>query len=211
MSDKPRVDMWYSLQSAYCYFLIDRLLRLSGAGVDVVIRPLLGLVLRDPVSMTRRTQIETEYFETDSHRTAAYLRLPFAEPDPSPIRFEPGPGWAACEEQPDVEMIYRLFTGACRAGQGLAFLDEVVRHLWNGSQPGWNESGFLNDALARIDLDRLLADNPWESVERELSENAEAIHAAGHWGVPMMLYNGEPFYGQDRFDQLLWRMGIDLD
>jgi len=35
--------------------------------------------------------------------------------------------------------------------------------------------------------------------------------SAGHWGVPLMVYKGEPFYGQDRFDQLLWRMGIALD
>jgi len=29
---------------------------------------------------------------------------------------------------------------------------------------------------------------------------------AGHWGVPLMVYKAEPFYGQDRFDQLLWRI-----
>ena len=30
--------------------------------------------------------------------------------------------------------------------------------------------------------------------------------AAGHWGVPMMVFAGEPFFGQDRFDQLKWRL-----
>jgi 2-hydroxychromene-2-carboxylate isomerase len=28
----------------------------------------------------------------------------------------------------------------------------------------------------------------------------------GHYGVPLMVYEGEPFFGQDRYDQLLWRM-----
>ncbi len=29
---------------------------------------------------------------------------------------------------------------------------------------------------------------------------------AGHWGVPLFVYRGEPFYGQDRMDQLIWRV-----
>jgi len=24
--------------------------------------------------------------------------------------------------------------------------------------------------------------------------------------VPLMVYQGEPFFGQDRYDQLVWRM-----
>ncbi len=27
-----------------------------------------------------------------------------------------------------------------------------------------------------------------------------------HWGVPLMVFQGETFYRQDRFDQLIWRM-----
>jgi 2-hydroxychromene-2-carboxylate isomerase len=46
MSAKPRVDVWYSLQSDYCYFLLDRLIWLSQREVDVVMRPVLGIVLR---------------------------------------------------------------------------------------------------------------------------------------------------------------------
>ena len=30
--------------------------------------------------------------------------------------------------------------------------------------------------------------------------------AAGHWGVPLIDFQGEPFFGQDRLDVLLWRM-----
>jgi 2-hydroxychromene-2-carboxylate isomerase len=39
-----------------------------------------------------------------------------------------------------------------------------------------------------------------------VEENQVAQRAAGHWGVPMMVFNGEPFFGQDRFDQLRWRL-----
>ena len=27
-----------------------------------------------------------------------------------------------------------------------------------------------------------------------------------HYGVPLMVFDGKPFFGQDRFDQLKWRM-----
>jgi 2-hydroxychromene-2-carboxylate isomerase len=27
-----------------------------------------------------------------------------------------------------------------------------------------------------------------------------------HWGVPTMVYEGEPFFGQDKIELLLWRM-----
>ena len=34
----------------------------------------------------------------------------------------------------------------------------------------------------------------------------EAQREGGHYGVPLMVFNGVPFFGQDRFDQLKWRM-----
>ena len=89
----------------------------------------------------------------------------------------------------------------------------MVRHLWDGSAPGWDHGQFLYNSLASIGLDHdeLLANNDWQGVSEELQANHEAMLAAGHWGVPLMVYEGEPFYGQDRFDQLLWRMGVELD
>ena len=42
--------------------------------------------------------------------------------------------------------------------------------------------------------------------EASLAENDRALRAAGHWGVPTMVFEGEPFFGQDRFDILVWRM-----
>ncbi len=212
MTDQQRVDMFYSLQSDYCYFLIDRLMRLSAAGVEVVIRPVLGLVLRMPESTVNRGQREADYFELDAARTAEHLGLPHQYPDPSPIQFEPGSLWIASQEQPRVDRLFRLFVGASRAGKALPFLDTVIRHLWDGSAPHWDSSRFLYEALARIDLDHdeLLASNDWASVSKELEANHHAMLAAGHWGVPLMVYNGEPFYGQDRFDQLLWRMDVTL-
>jgi 2-hydroxychromene-2-carboxylate isomerase len=39
-----------------------------------------------------------------------------------------------------------------------------------------------------------------------LQAHAQALTAAGHWGVPTMTYRGEVFFGQDRIDVLTWHI-----
>ena len=53
-----RVEVFYSLQSDYCYFLLDRLLSLRAKGVELVIRPVLGAVLRLPERYKDRDDLE---------------------------------------------------------------------------------------------------------------------------------------------------------
>lgn len=205
-----RIEVYYSLQSDYCYFLLDRLLWLRRQGAEVVIRPVLGGVLRIPERYRDRDVTEQCYFKTDTARTAAFLGLPYVYPDPSPISFVPGSLWVAEQKQPLNERLYRLFVGSVRATRGLEFLDHVGRMLWDGTTPGWDQGDHLENAIARagLDMDEVLHENEWPGVETELQQNANDILAAGHWGVPLVVVDGEPFYGQDRFDQLIWRLGL---
>ncbi|HIG40016.1 MAG TPA: hypothetical protein EYQ14_05675 [Gammaproteobacteria bacterium] len=32
------------------------------------------------------------------------------------------------------------------------------------------------------------------------------VWLGGHGGVPLMVYQNEPFFGGDRFDQFVWRL-----
>ena len=50
----------------------------------------------------------------------------------------------------------------------------------------------------------MAADQP--GMDAELEANEAALAAAGHWGVPTLVHEGEPFFGQDRLDLLLWRL-----
>ena len=34
-----------------------------------------------------------------------------------------------------------------------------------------------------------------------------ALAKSGHWGVPTFVFEGEPFFGEDRIDTLRWRLG----
>jgi 2-hydroxychromene-2-carboxylate isomerase len=40
----------------------------------------------------------------------------------------------------------------------------------------------------------------------EIDANHAALEASGHWGVPTMVFQDEPFFGQDRIDTLRWRL-----
>ena len=80
--------------------------------------------------------------------------------------------------------------------------------LWDGSTPDWDQGDNLKDKMreAGLDLEAILSSTSWENAKQTLDQNAAGILEAGHWGVPLMVFEEEPFYGQDRFDHLLWRM-----
>ncbi len=203
-----KVEVFYSLQSDYCYFLLGRLLQLRQKQVEVVIRPVLGGVLRLPERFKDRDALEQRYFEIDTARTAEILGLPYAYPNPSPIAFKPGSLWIAEDEQPRNECLNRLFVGSVLAERGFEFLDTVGRMLWDGSTPDWDQGAHLAEKMqeAGLDLEDTLRDTSLEIAQQVLGRNAAHILRAGHWGVPLMVFEGEPFYGQDRFGDLLWRM-----
>ena len=95
MADRADVIVYYSLQSDYCYFLLDRLLELQKSGVTLDVRPILGGVICTPERYRNHSPLEREYFETHTQRTADFLDLPYAYPNPSPIEFRRGSLWQA--------------------------------------------------------------------------------------------------------------------
>lgn len=199
------------MQSPYCYFVLDRLMELDADDqVSVTIRPVLPGVVRNAGAYTARSELETDYFFLDCARTAAFFGLPYAEAEPYPVAFAEGTVWKGEPEQPRIWLLYNLLVPAARQGQALAFLDKVMRMIWDGSTKNWHEGDHLAKAVAAagLDYEALLAEakaDP-DSIKQDCADNQEAMFAAGHWGVPMFVVDGEPFYGQDRFDQLLWRL-----
>jgi 2-hydroxychromene-2-carboxylate isomerase len=54
-------------------------------------------------------------------------------------------------------------------------------------------------------MDGVLASEA-DRLDAAIKVNEADQRSGGHYGVPLMVYEGEPFFGQDRFDQLLWRL-----
>ena len=190
---------------------MDRILALNfQPDVDVVLRPVLPGVLRMPEIFADASEIEQRYFDLDTKRTAAFLGLPYGEARPNPVEFQLGTLFRAAKEQPRVHRLYYLTAAAIERGRGWAFLDQVTRLIWDGATRDWHEEGTLAPAIERAGLDytelRRLAEEGANAFDAELAANHDALLQSGHWGVPTFVYNGVPFFGQDRFDQLLWHI-----
>ena len=117
---------------------------------------------------------------------------------------------AAAPDQPYIRRLTRLGCAAAEVGRGLRFLREVSHTIWSGEIDDWHEGDHLAHAARRagVDLaalDAKVARDP-DRYEAVIQDNQRAHQAAGHWGVPTTVFEGEPFFGQDRLDVLLWRM-----
>lgn len=206
------VDVYWSHQSPYCYFALDRLLKLNQrSDVTLRLKPVLPGVIRDGGLFDDRPEIEQRYFDLDVQRTADFLGLPYSEPDPYPVQTAPDSLYRAEGDQSRVFKLYYLTAAANSTGQGWKFLDIVARLIWDGSTTNWHLSEVMSSAFRTkgMDLAKLesVASGRSKKFDAIFAANRDSMLAAGHWGVPCFVYEGEPFYGQDRIDQLCWRLG----
>ena len=202
-------DLYWSFRSPYSYMVMPRLLALEAA-YDVVcnVRPVYPIAVRTPEFFETRDPLWTPYFMTDVFREAAFLGLPFRWLRTDPVQQAPGVGYRM--EQPYIHRLTHLGVAATERGRGLPFLAEASRAIWSGEVDNWHEGDHLARAAERAGLDyaemSAAVDADPARFAAVVEENQIAQRAAGHWGVPMMVFGGEPFFGQDRFDQLKWRM-----
>ena len=202
-------DIFWSFRSPYSY-LATRRYRALAEEYDLTLnlRPVYPLAIRQPDFFERNHPSWFRYLFTDVARLSQYLGVPFVPPRPDPIVQNIATRQIA-QEQPHIFRLTRLGQAAARRGKSLAFADEVSRLIWGGTQH-WNEGDHLAGAAVRAGLDiaELEAEIERESEEldAEIAANQAALEAAGHWGVPTLVFEGEPFFGQDRIDLAVWRM-----
>ena len=204
------IDLYWSFRSPYSYILLPRIIGLQrdfDLGVDLrVVHP---AAIRNPAYFARMDPLARPYFMADSARAAAFQNMPFHRPIPDPISQNPV-NLTIAPDQPLATRLGRLGIAATEQGHGLSFADEVSRLLWDGTVKGWDSGDHLALAAARAgldlaDLEALVATDP-AHCDARLAKNDALLRAAGHWGVPTMVFAGEVFFGQDRFDVLMWRL-----
>jgi len=203
-------DLYWSFRSPYSYMIMHRLTALE-AEYDVKgrIRPVYPLAVRTPEFFETRDPLWFSYFQMDIHREAAFLGLPFRWPRPDPVYMDIATR-SYPKDQPHIHRLTQMGVAAAERGRGLEFLDEVSKVIWSGTVDQWHEGDHLAQAAARAGLDpaELFAavDAETARLDAVVEENQVAQRQAGHYGVPMIAYNGEAFFGQDRFDQFKWRL-----
>jgi 2-hydroxychromene-2-carboxylate isomerase len=213
MAEQPlSIDVFWSFRSPWSYLATPRLLDWSERyALDVRFRPVYPIAVRTPEFFEAVHPQWFRYFMTDVFRVAEYLELPFKWPNPDPIVSRIGPNGRPdiAREQPYIHRLTRLGILAAEEGAGIRFANEVAGMIWGGTQQ-WHEGDHLARAAERAGLDLAALDrravDEADRIEQVIAAN-EAAHAdAGHWGVPTCAFRGEPFFGQDRLDVLLWRL-----
>ncbi|MEP2988912.1 MAG: DsbA family protein [Parasphingorhabdus sp.] len=202
-------DVYWSFRSPYSYLATRRYVALTKE-YDLHINQcfVYPLAIRDPNFFEKNHPNWLSYTFRDIFRVAQFMDIPMAPPNPDPIVQDIATRKIA-EEQPYIFELTRMGQAASRRGKGLEFANEVSQLIWGGTA-GWNEDDHLAGAAERAGLDieelRAEAIGQSEELDAEIAGNQKALEAAGHWGVPTLVFNDEPFFGQDRIEIALWRM-----
>ncbi len=203
-------DLFWSFRSPYSYLVTPRIVELVREfDVTCNVRVVYPIAVRQADFFAQADPLWVFYLMRDTYRTAEFLGLPYRWPNPDPVYRDPATGGYPAE-QPHIHRLSHLGVAAAERGKGLAFIEAVSALIWNGATDNWHEGSHLADAAARAGLDLAELD---AAVAADTAHFVTAVEAnqtdqrkGGHYGVPLMVVEGEPFFGQDRFDQMVWRL-----
>ncbi|MFZ3035186.1 MAG: DsbA family protein [Parvibaculum sp.] len=203
-------DLFWSFRSPYSYLVMPRLVEFEREyDVKVNVRPVYPIAVRIKGFFKQVNPMWPPYLLKDTVRVAQMNDMPYAWPSPDPIVMDIKSGEVP-EDQPYIHRLTRLGVAAAEQGKGLPFLQEISTVIFGGTR-NWHDGNHLKDATARAGLDLAELDKEIQSdpdrYEAVIVVNETAQKSSGHWGVPLMVFEGEPFFGQDRLDHLKWRMG----
>ena len=204
------VDLFWSFRSPYSYIVTPKLIELERDwDAQVNVRPVLPIAVRQPDFFANADPLWTTYLMRDCARSAEFAGLPLRWPRPDPVVMDYATRTYP-KEQPYIHRLTRLGQLASERGFGLALLRSVSHLIWSGEVDAWHEGDHLARAVAAAggdlaEMDAAIAAEA-DRLDGAIKANEADPRAGGHYGVPLMVYGGEPFFGQDRYDQLVWRM-----
>lgn len=204
------VQLFWSFRSPYSYLAMPRLRELVAAyALDVRVRIVYPLAIRSPEHFDRVHPLWYNYLLLDTSRIASMQRIPFLWPNPDPVVVDEAPKKFSAS-QPYIYRLSHLGVESERRGFGFPFIYEISKVIWSGQYTNWSEGTYLADAASRADLSLEELDSEISKSSSthalEVAENQRMLEMFGHWGVPTLVFKGEPFFGHDRIDQCVTRM-----
>lgn len=205
------VEVFWSFRSPYSYLATPRIAEMAARyDLDLKIRPVYPLAVRVDGFFERQDPRWPMYVVRDVFREAQRLGMTFGPPRPDPIVMNMATREIA-KDQPYIRRLTHLGQLAAEQGRGIPFICEVSRTIWGGETPGWDQGDHLAKAAQRAGLDLTQLDAQALAEAERIEAAIQASHArmdqVGHWGVPTFVFENEPFFGQDRIDTLIWRLG----
>lgn len=207
-----QADLYISFRSPYSYLAAPRYAALAREhDLAIQVRPVWPAALRFPDFFKKQNPLWVPYLLRDIQRVAAFNGMPIAFPRPDPI-VQDLETRAIAPEQPYIRRITHLGVAAARLGPetSLRVFTTVAEALWGEQVEDWHLDENLGPILSRagLSLPELQSeiDADEAGFEAEVAANQQAQIEAGHWGVPCLVFDGEPFFGQDRIDLAVWTM-----
>jgi 2-hydroxychromene-2-carboxylate isomerase len=203
-------DFYFSFRSPYSYLATPQVEALI-ARYDMAprMRFVTPIAIRIPGFFKSVNPLWPPYLLRDTFRIAQMQGIPYRWPKPDPIVMDIGSGEVAAE-QPYIHRVTRMGVAAERQGRGFAFTRRAAHAIWSGEVDNWHEGDHLARAAsdAGLNASQLEATVAAEAADlaAEIERNEKDQRNAGHWGVPLFVFEGEPFFGQDRLDHLIWRL-----
>ena len=201
------IDFYFSYRSPYSYLILPRMLKLKNEyNLDINFKIVYPLAIRMPEWFKNKNIFFFVPFIMDFKKEAKKLNMPLNMPiKPDPIRQNIITGKIS-SHQPYIFDVCHMGQVMSNRGKGIEFALELSTLIW--SVRNWNNDSLLEKVFADFGEDlyevRKTAKKDESIIIDEIKNNQEDQKIAGHHGVPLNVYKGKYYFGQDDpFDELI--------
>jgi len=212
------VTLCTSYRSPFAYLGMDRYAALQqDYNAKVSVRYVYPIAIRDPKFFEKASDYRYLYDPHDMERISKFLGIPYHVDFSGKTWIDPvvvGGNLIEIAPKEKQKYIYRLYRASTymqteHPDLNLAFAQRMFRKIYDGTASmTWPDD--IPKVLDELGLDGKAIEKEAKANEAKylavVEKNQEWCHASGHGGVPNAVFRGEPFWGQDRIDQLVWRM-----
>ena len=201
------IDFYFSYRSPYSYLILPRMLKLKNEyNLDINFKIVYPLAIRMPEWFRNKNIFFFVPFIMDFKKKAKKLNMPLNMPiKPDPIRQNTITGKIS-SHQPYIFDVCHMGQVMSNRGKGIEFAFELSTLIW--SVKNWNNDSLLEKVFAEFGEDlyevRKTAKKNESRIIDEIKSNQEDQKIAGHHGVPLNVYKGKYYFGQDDpFEELI--------
>ena len=201
------IDFYFSYRSPYSYLILPRMLKLKNQyNLDINFKIVYPLAIRMPEWFKNKNIFFFVPFIMDFKKEAKKLNIPLNMPiKPDPIRQNTITGKIS-SHQPYIFDVCHMGQVMSNRGKGIEFAFELSTLIW--SVKNWNNDSLLEKVFAEFGEDlyevRKTAKKDESRIIDEIKNNQEDQKIAGHHGVPLNVYKGKYYFGQDDpFEELI--------
>ena len=194
------IDFYFSYRSPYSYLILPRMIKLKNEyKVDVNFKIVYPIAIRLPEFFKNKNLIYFLSLKTDAKKKAKKLNMSLnLPPKPDPIKQNTVTGKIS-DDQPYIYDVCHMGQTMCNRGKGIEFAYELSKLIWNVKN--WNNDDLLEPLFGEFGEDLNEVRKSIKSNKKTLIEEIEINQLdqkeAGHHGVPLNVYKGKYYFGQD--------------